>query len=90
MLNKAFENFVAQAVDEEELVTLKKCYGYKQALENFEENIKRNFSMTGPAAYRITFPGARLTPDPSMRLEANALTVTRWVYFWSSLLSVYE
>ncbi len=82
MLNKAFENFVGQAVDEEEFVKLKKTNGYKQALKNFEENIKPKFSMDGPATYRIQFLGARLTPDAGMKLETNALTMTKWVVFW--------
>lgn len=78
MLNKAFEHYMQGVIDEEELMHLKKTPAYSNAMQQFEEKIKPSYSSTGPASYRITFPGAKLTPDSSLGLEASALTISRY------------
>jgi hypothetical protein len=77
MLNRAFEHYLQGVIDEEELMHLKKTSAYSDAIKQFDEKIKPSYSFSGPATYRVTFPGAKLTPDPSLGLEADAVTISR-------------
>lgn len=78
MLNRAFERYIQGIIDEEELLHLKKTAAYSNALKDFEERVKPNVSLLGTEKYRIAFSGANLTPDASMSLEANAITISRY------------
>lgn len=76
MLNRAFEHFLQGVIEEEELMLLKKTPAYGSAIREFEEQVKTRYSFSGPATYRVKFPGAKLTPDPSLSLEKDAVTIS--------------
>lgn len=76
MLNKAFENHLDDVIDDEELMKLRKMSAYAQCMREFNDKIKPNFSFSKPQSSRVTFPGARLTPDRNFKLESSALTLT--------------
>lgn len=78
MLNKRFEDFLKSNIGDEELFPYKKTPGYRQALKEFDENIKPNFSSSSPATFRVQFLGAYFTPDASCKLERSALTLTKY------------
>jgi hypothetical protein len=78
MLDKAFEHYIQGVIDEEELMHLKKTPAYGSAIREFAEKVKPKYSFTGPTTYRIEFPGANLTPDASIGVEASGITLTRY------------
>jgi len=76
MLNKAFDNHLGGVIDDEEAMKLRKASAYAACMREFNDKIKPNFSFSKPESCRVTFPGARLTPNRNVRLEASALTLT--------------
>ena len=48
-------------------------------MENFDDKIKRDFSLSDSRAYTIRFTGDRLTDDYDSKLKSNVLTLTRYI-----------
>jgi hypothetical protein len=76
MLNKRMEQHISQIVGDEEFFRLRKTQGFRQAMKEFDNNIKPGFMATDDYFY-MNFPLANLEDDKASNLVDNCLTLNK-------------